>query len=86
VEALRAYDVRVDVHDPWVDPERARAEHGLELQAMPTQGAYDAVIVAVGHREFAALGGEGVRALCKPRSVVYDVKSVLPRQEVDGRL
>ena len=86
VEALRAYDVQVDVHDPWVDPARARAEHGLELETTLAQGTYDAAILAVGHREFVALGAEGLRALCKPRSVIYDVKSVLPREVVDGRL
>ena len=86
VAALHAYGVGVDVHDPWVDPARAGAEHGLELEAAPAQGVYDAVIVAVGHREFADLGAAGVRAFCKPRSVVYDVKSILAREEVDGRL
>jgi UDP-N-acetyl-D-galactosamine dehydrogenase len=86
VGALHAYGVQVDVHDPWVDAARARAEHGVELQAQPGQGVYDAVIVAVGHREFVALGAAGVRALCKPQSVIYDVKSILPLGEVDGRL
>jgi UDP-N-acetyl-D-galactosamine dehydrogenase len=40
----------------------------------------------VGHRQFVALGAEGVRAYGKPDSVVYDVKYVLPREAVDGRL
>jgi UDP-N-acetyl-D-galactosamine dehydrogenase len=44
------------------------------------------VIVAVGHRQFVALGADGVRAYGKPASVVYDVKYVLPREAVDGRL
>ncbi len=53
----------------------------------PEQGAYDAVIVAVGHQQFCALGGQGVRALGKPEgSVVFDVKYVLPRDAVDARL
>ena len=47
---------------------------------------YDAIIVAVGHQEFVRLGSEGIRALGKPNSVVYDVKYVLPREAVDGRL
>ena len=51
------------------------------------QGAYDAIVLAVGHDEFRALGGEGVRAFGKPEaSIVYDVKYVLPRDAVDGRL
>ena len=46
-----------------------------------------AIILAVGHDQFRALGGDGVRAFGKPDgSVVYDVKHVLPRNAVDGRL
>ncbi|WP_240098638.1 Vi polysaccharide biosynthesis UDP-N-acetylglucosamine C-6 dehydrogenase TviB [Thermomonas flagellata] len=86
VHALRGYHCAVDVHDPWVDAAEARHEYGLDLVAAPAAGAYDAVVLAVAHRQFAALGGDGVRAFCKPQAVVYDVKGVLPREAVDGRL
>nr|WP_158987497.1 Vi polysaccharide biosynthesis UDP-N-acetylglucosamine C-6 dehydrogenase TviB [Lysobacter panacisoli] len=86
VQALRGYNANVDVHDPWVDARQAMHEYGIEPTPVPTAGEYDAVIVAVAHREFAALGATGVRALGKPTSVVYDVKYVLPRDAVDGRL
>ena len=86
VQALRGYNAEVDVHDPWVDAAEAAHEYGLEPIGAPARGHYDAVIVAVGHREFTALGAEGIRALGKPASVVYDVKYVLPREAVDGRL
>ena len=86
VQALRGYNAEVDVHDPWVDAAECAHEYGLTTVAEPAQGIYDAVIVAVGHREFTALGAEGIRALGKPASVVYDVKYVLPREAVDGRL
>ena len=86
VQALRGYNAEVDVHDPWVDAAEAAHEYGLAPIGAPADGHYDAVIVAVGHREFAALGAEGIRALGKPASVVYDVKYVLPREAVDWRL
>ncbi|HEV2538352.1 MAG TPA: Vi polysaccharide biosynthesis UDP-N-acetylglucosamine C-6 dehydrogenase TviB [Frateuria sp.] len=86
VRALRGYNAAVDVHDPWVNAAEAEHEYGLVPLAQPPAGAYDAVIVAVGHRQFVALGAEGVRAYGKPDSVVYDVKYVLPREAVDGRL
>ena len=86
VHALRGYNTEVDVFDPWVDAAEARHEYGLELVDAPAAGAYDAIIVAVGHRQFAALGSAGIRAFGKPSSVLYDVKYVLPRAEVDGRL
>jgi UDP-N-acetyl-D-galactosamine dehydrogenase len=86
VSELRQFHAEVDVFDPWVDAAEARHEYGLELVDAPQAGSYDAVIVAVGHREFAALGAAGLRALGKPGAVLYDVKYVLPRADVDGRL
>jgi len=87
IETLRGYNCSVDVHDPWVDADEARHEYGLSLTEAPGQGGYDAVVLAVGHDQFRALGGEGVRGFGKPDgSVVYDVKYVLPRDAVDGRL
>ena len=86
VQALKGYNATVDVHDPWVNAAEAEHEYGLVPLAEPPAGAYDAVIVAVGHRQFVALGADGVHAYGKPASVVYDVKYVLPREAVDGRL
>jgi UDP-N-acetyl-D-galactosamine dehydrogenase len=86
VGALGAYGVGVDIHDPWVRASEAEHEYGITPVTSPEHGAYDAVIVAVGHREFVALGAAGIRAFGKPSSVVYDVKYVLPRDAVDGRL
>ena len=86
VQALENCNARVDVHDPWVAAVEAKHEYALDLVERPEAGAYDAVILAVAHAQFRELGGEGVRALGKPEAVVYDVKSVLPRDAVDGRL
>jgi UDP-N-acetyl-D-galactosamine dehydrogenase len=86
VQHFEAFNVAVDVHDPWVDAEEAKHEYGIELVAQPQPGRYDAIVVAVAHREFAALGAEGLRALGKPNAVLYDVKYVLPKADVDGRL
>ena len=86
VHALHGYNAHVDVHDPWVNAAEARHEYGLVPVEQPAQGSYDAVVVAVGHRQFVAMGADGVRAFGKPASVVYDVKYVLPREAVDGRL
>jgi UDP-N-acetyl-D-galactosamine dehydrogenase len=86
INALDTYGVGVDVYDPWVRASEAEHEYGITPMADPAHGAYDAVVVAVGHREFVALGAAGIRAFGKPESVVYDVKYVLPRDAVDGRL
>lgn len=86
VATLKSYNAEVDVYDPWVDAREAQHEYGITPISQPQQGAYDAVIVAVGHKQFADLGAKGIRALGKPRSVLYDVKYVMPRSAVDGRL
>lgn len=85
IAALQGYNARIDVCDPWVDAAEAKHEFGLSL-CEPAEGEYDAIVVAVGHEEFKKLGATGIRAHGKPESVLYDVKYVLPREAVDGRL
>jgi UDP-N-acetyl-D-galactosamine dehydrogenase len=87
VKALGQYNVRVDIYDPWIDVQEALHEHGVEcLSAAPSQGAYDAIVLAVGHRQFAAIGEQGIKAFGKPGAVLFDVKGILPMGAADGRL
>lgn len=86
VSELQSYDMRVDVHDPWVDAAAAKAEYGIELVSEPEQGAYDVVVISVAHDQFRALGEKGIRAFGKENSILYDIKYVLPAEQVDGRL
>ncbi|HJU27356.1 MAG TPA: nucleotide sugar dehydrogenase, partial [Rhodanobacteraceae bacterium] len=86
VDEFRGYDAHVDVHDPWVDAEEARHEYGLELVGDLKPDSYDAIILAVGHRQFTEMGADALRRLGKPGCVLFDVKNLLPRDAVDGRL
>ncbi|MEO7250999.1 MAG: nucleotide sugar dehydrogenase, partial [Arenimonas sp.] len=86
VNELQQYHALVDVHDPWVDAKEAQHEYGIATLTDLQSGTYDAIIIAVGHRQFAEMGAAGLRALGKPGAVLYDVKYVLPRTDVDGRL
>jgi len=86
VNALQSYNAAVEVYDPWVNTADAKHEYAITPIAKPQAGSYDAMIVAVGHHQFVAMGAEGIRAFGKQTSVVYDVKYVLPRAAVDGRL
>ncbi|KTG16274.1 MULTISPECIES: nucleotide sugar dehydrogenase [unclassified Guyparkeria] len=86
VHHLEQYNVDVHVHDPWVDATEARHEYGLELDPDPAPGTFDAVVIAVAHDQFVQLGGSGVRRLVHDQGMVYDIKHILPRDEVDGRL
>jgi len=86
IEELSTYHASVDIHDPWVEPDEAAHEYGIHPVPQPEAGAYDAVILAVGHREFAELGTEGIRGFLRPGGVLYDIKHLLPAEDSDGRL
>jgi len=86
VAELRDYNCNVDVYDPWVSAAEAQREYAITPVAQPAPGAYDAIIVAVAHRDFKAMGAAALRALGKPGHVLFDLKYVLPAAESDLRL
>jgi UDP-N-acetyl-D-galactosamine dehydrogenase len=87
VKALQGYNTQVDVYDPWIDVAEAQHEYGLAcLTEAPFQGQYAAIVLAVGHQQFLALGEHGIKAFGQVGAVLYDVKSILPMGAADGRL
>jgi len=86
VSELRSYGATVEAYDPWVDPDEALAECGVMPIGSLELARYDAVVLAVAHRQFRDMGIDGIRRLCKPKTVIFDVKAVFPVGEVDGRL
>ncbi len=83
---LAAYSVAADLWDPWIDRDAVQAEYGLRAVDRPEAGAYDAVIVAVAHREFVEMGADAIRGLGKPGALLYDIKGILGRSGADMRL
>jgi len=86
VAELEANGAKVDVWDPWVSAKEARAEYGIPLVKRPSRGRYDAIVLAVGHREFLAMTPAEIRRLAKRKHVVYDIKYLFGREQADGRL
>ncbi|BCL60808.1 nucleotide sugar dehydrogenase [Desulfomarina profundi] len=86
VNELDEYGVAVDVYDPWVNPEEAEKEFGIDLVAHLDNQRYDGVIVAVAHRQFAEMTVEDLQKLCRDKHVIYDVKNLFPPDKVDGSL
>lgn len=86
VRELEGYHAQVEVYDPWTNPEDVRHEYGLTPIPSLQQGRYDAVILAVAHRQFREMGTAQIRALGKPNHVLFDVKGLLPADQVDDRL
>jgi len=94
IHAFEEYGCDVDIYDPWAGADEVLREYNLslikELQApcsMPqASGGYSAVVLAVAHDEFKALSKAKLKALCADSCVIYDIKTVLPRDLVDARL
>ncbi len=86
VKELQEYHIDVDIYDPWVNADEAEHEYGISTTDALQNGIYDAVILAVAHEQFVALGAEKIRALGKESHVLYDLKYVLPQTASDIRL
>ncbi len=83
---LADYGVTAQVHDPWVGADTLKQRHGVAAVQTPEPGTYDAIVVAVGHREFVEQGSEAIRALGKPGAVLYDIKGIFGKSGSDLRL
>jgi UDP-N-acetyl-D-galactosamine dehydrogenase len=86
VSELEDYDVNVDVYDPWIDPDEASNEYGIDPINILEPGCYDAIILAVGHMQFRKMGVDKLRKLGKETHILYDLKYVLQETEADLRL
>lgn len=86
VAELENYHAKVDIYDPWVDKDEAKNEYGITAITEPASAQYDAIILAVAHNQFVELGAEGIRAFGNTDHILYDIKSVLPKDSVDARL
>ncbi len=86
VRELRDYQCIVDVFDPWVATQEAIKEYGISPIVAPTAGNYDAIVLAVAHKQFKSMGAQAIRALGKPDLILYDLKYVLTASESDLRL
>ncbi|MFT6308598.1 MAG: UDP-N-acetyl-D-galactosamine dehydrogenase [Gammaproteobacteria bacterium] len=86
VVELDNYHANVDIYDPWVDGDEAFREYGIKPIDSPQNNYYDAIILAVAHKQFISLGHETIRNFGTKESVLYDIKSILPKDSVDARL
>ena len=81
--SLQEYNVNITVYDPWANPDVAKREYGVTIiNKLPSQ-KYDALIMAVAHKEFI---GIDINSLCNNKNVIFDVKGILEKDIIDGRL
>lgn len=83
---LKSYSINVEVYDPWANAEEVKKEFGIDLitsLAQINQHNYQAIILAVAHREFEEINLTGLK---NKKVVIYDVKGVLDKSLIDQRL
>lgn len=86
IQEFEHYHASVDVYDPWVDNKEVQSEFAFTPVSELKNGYYDAIILAVSHREFIEMGVEKIKALGKSNSILYDVKYLFPADQVDARI
>ena len=84
IEELKKYNMDVDVCDPWANKQEVKTLFDIDLlRCEDLKLTYDTIILAVSHNEFLNLDFE---ALKNDNAVIFDVKSFLPTDKIDGRL
>jgi UDP-N-acetyl-D-galactosamine dehydrogenase len=86
VRELGSLAGEVVVYDPLADPDEVRHEYDIESRVAVPDGQFDAIVLAVRHDQIHALGAERLRAMLRPRGVLYDLKQVLPIEASDARI
>lgn len=79
---LSDFGCKVEVYDPWADPKEVEKEYGIAL--CPTlSDNYDAIVLTVAHKQFKSIN---FKALCNLHGIIYDIKGLLPKEIINGRL
>ena len=83
--ALQEYNADITVYDPWASPERVKQEYGIDIVNELPKNKYNAAIIAVAHRQFREMEID-FDSLLENNHIILDVKGIMPRELVDGRL
>ena len=83
VKTLKEYNLNITIYDPWANPVVAMHEYGIEITNELPKDRFDALVLGVAHDEFREMD---VRSFVEEKSVIYDVKWLLPSNQADGRL
>lgn len=86
VKELKEYNTNVDIYDPWISPTEAEEEYGIIPIQELKNGIYDAIVLAVAHKQFKEMGVGKIRTFGKKEHILFDVKYVFPAVDVDVRL
>ncbi len=82
-KTLKEYDINISVYDPWTTPTIVKREYGIEVTNKMPSKKYDTVILAVAHKEFNDID---INKLVKDIHIIFDVKGILNKCLINGRL
>ncbi len=80
---LQEYTDNLTIYDPWAYADNVQKHYGIRITNTMPEGKFDAIILAVAHKEFLDMD---IKAKVSEKGVIYDVKGILPRDIIDGRL
>lgn len=86
IKELREYNCCVSVFDPWVNHDEAKHEYGIDLINDLQKNFFDAIIISVAHNQFKKMGIKKIRSFCKQKHIIYDLKHIFKKDDVDIRL
>lgn len=86
IKELQKYDCNLDLYDPWAGNEEIKEKYNVYPSSQLVQNTYDGIIIAVAHEKFKSMGIKFISNLCKKDHVIYDLKYLFPKDQVDLRL
>jgi UDP-N-acetyl-D-galactosamine dehydrogenase len=86
VDELKSFNCNVDIFDPWVNSEEVMKSFKIKPVLFLKEKSYDGVIIAVAHKEFLKMGLKKIKTFCKSSHIIYDLKHIFDKSEVDLRL
>ena len=85
-ERLKKYTHNIDLYDPWTDSKEIKKIYGINSQQTLDKNNYDGIIIAVAHKIFIEMGKIEILNLCKKNHVIYDLKYLFTKDQIDLRL
>ena len=86
IEELKKFNISVETVDPNVDADSAMKYYNLSINTSPSSKNYDAILLAVPHRQFLEMGVDLIKSYGKPTSIFFDLKSIFEVSSSDLRL
>jgi len=85
-ERLKKYTDNIDLYDPWADSKEIKKIYGINPQQKLNKGNYDVIIMTVRHKIFIEMGKIEILNLCKKNHIIYDLKYLFTKEQIDLRL